>query len=83
MEELRGATPEQLAAGWGEPDDEGLHWDALDVDIALPGLLAELLTMDAWAAKYLGRKSTPAKARAARENEKKGGRPRKKDRNAA
>lgn len=77
VEALRGATPEQLSAGYANPDDEGLHWEALDVDIALPGLIADLVNMDAWAAKYMGRKSTPAKARAARENGKKGGRPRK------
>ncbi|MBJ7416189.1 MAG: DUF2442 domain-containing protein [Niveispirillum sp.] len=33
------ATPEQRAAVMISPSGRGLHWDALDEDISVPGLL--------------------------------------------
>ncbi len=55
----------------------GLHWEALDVDLAVPDLLAGLFGTRAWMARRAGRTTSPAKAEAARRNGAKGGRPRK------
>jgi uncharacterized protein DUF2442 len=77
---LRGAAPEQLAAVEVLPGGEGLHWEELDVDLGVPGLVAGVFGSKAWM-RELGRAGgqvkSEAKARASRENGKKGGRPRK------
>ena len=76
---LGDATPEQLAQV--DPDfwkGEALHWEELDADISVPGLMFELLNVKAWYARWLGSATSEAKAAAARENGKKGGRPRSK-----
>jgi hypothetical protein len=61
-------------------DGRGLCWDALDSEYRWPYLMAVLLGPVAWrqasASAFAGIKS-PAKARAARANGAKGGRPRK------
>jgi hypothetical protein len=72
---LNHATPEQLAQV--EVEGEALHWEELDGDVTVPGLLLHLLNVKAWYAKWLGGAKSEAKAAAARENGKKGGRPRK------
>jgi hypothetical protein len=57
-----------------------LHWPRLDIDVGVPELVAGCFGSRAWMstlAKAAGAVSTPAKARAARENGRKGGRPRK------
>jgi hypothetical protein len=74
---LEGATAEQLAQVEIEEDGYGLHWEELDADIAVPGFLLRMLNVKAWYAKWLGGAKSEAKAAAARENGKKGGRPRK------
>lgn len=57
----------------------GLRWEALDIDFTVPGLMAGIFGT----AKFLdaqrrgGQSRSDAKAAAARENGKKGGRPRK------
>jgi Protein of unknown function (DUF2442)/Domain of unknown function (DUF4160) len=57
----------------------GLHWEKLDVDLSVPGLLAGLFGtkayMDRMRAARAGAATSPAKAAAARKNGKKGGRP--------
>jgi hypothetical protein len=78
---LRGATPAQLArieilgAGYG------LHWEDIDVDHSVPGLLMGAFGTRKWMAQELarraGRATSARKAAAARRNGKKGGRPRK------
>jgi len=74
---LETATDEQLSeieilgAGYG------LHWDALDADVSVPGLLAGLLGTQAYMARRAGRATSSAKAAAARQNGAKGGRPAK------
>ena len=74
---LDGATPEQLAEVEPVEGGYGLHWEELDADIAVPGFLLHILNVKAWYAKWLGGAKSEAKAAAARENGKKGGRPRK------
>jgi uncharacterized protein DUF2442 len=58
-----------------------LHWERLDVDLSVPGLLAGLFGtkayMDRERAARAGAATSPAKAAAARRNGAKGGRPRK------
>jgi hypothetical protein len=59
----------------------GLHWERLDVDLSVPGLLAGLFGtkayMDRQRAARAGAARSVAKAAAARRNGAKGGRPRK------
>jgi hypothetical protein len=59
----------------------GLHWEKLDVDLSVPGLLIGLFGtkayMDRQRAARAGAATSPAKAAAARRNGAKGGRPRK------
>ena len=59
----------------------GLHWESLDVDLSVPGLLAGLFGtkayMDRQRAARAGAARSTAKAAAARRNGAKGGRPRK------
>jgi uncharacterized protein DUF2442/uncharacterized protein DUF4160 len=59
----------------------GLHWERLDVDLSVPGLLAGLFGTRAWMdrqrAARAGAATSAAKAAAARRNGAKGGRPRK------
>jgi hypothetical protein len=74
---LEAATDEQLEQveilGLGY----GLHWEALDVDLSVPGLLAGLFGTKTYMARRAGQATSPAKAAAARANGAKGGRPRK------
>jgi hypothetical protein len=63
------------------PSGFGLHFPSLDADVYLPGLLEGRLGSAAYMAARLGaaggRARSPEKARAARENGRLGGRPRK------
>lgn len=65
------ASVEILGAGYG------LHWEALDADLSVPGLLAGLFGTKAYMARRAGQATSPAKSAAARANGIKGGRPRK------
>jgi hypothetical protein len=69
------ASVEILGSGYG------LHWEILDVDLSIPGLLAGLFGsrayMDRMRASRAGRATSPLKAEMARRNGQKGGRPRK------
>jgi hypothetical protein len=83
------AFPPRLAQGLEAATDEqlnevqilgvgyGLHWEALDVDLSIPGLLAGLFGTKAYMARRAGQATSPAKAAASRANGAKGGRPRK------
>jgi len=74
---LENATPEQLAKVSIEPSGgEAVHWEELDADISVPGVLFRLLNVRGWYARWMGSATSEAKAAAARENGKKGGRPR-------
>ncbi|MGN6468892.1 MAG: DUF2442 domain-containing protein [Rhizobiaceae bacterium] len=83
------AFPPQLAQGLAEASAEqlsqvevlgagyGLHWEALDIDFTVPGLLAGIFGTRSHMARMAGGTTSPAKAAAARANGAKGGRPRK------
>ena len=77
---LADATPVQLAAVELSPGGGGLHWETLDVDLSVPGLLLSALgraEQRRELARLAGRARSEAKATAARANGAKGGRPRK------
>lgn len=83
------AFPSRLAQGLETASDEqlaeieilgagyGLHWEALDTDLSVPGLLAGLFGTKAYMARRAGQAKSAAKAAAARVNGAKGGRPKK------
>ncbi len=74
---LESATDDQLAGVELLGTGYGLHWEALDVDLSIPGLLAGLFGTKAHMARQAGQTKSLAKASAARANGAKGGRPRK------
>ena len=78
---LEDATDTELAAVEILGAGYGLHWEKLDVDLSVPGLLAGLFGtkayMDRVRAARAGSVTSPRKARAARRNGTKGGRPRR------
>ena len=74
---LEGASPAQLAQVEILGAGYGLHWEALDADFTVPGLLAGVFGAKAYMARRAGQATSPAKAAAARSNGAKGGRPRK------
>lgn len=73
---LEGATAAKLATGRVSASGDGLHWDDLDVHASLTGLVADALNLGEWAPRLMGQVKSAAKARAARANGLKGGRPR-------
>jgi hypothetical protein len=77
---LADGTPQQLAAVTVSPGGGGLHWEELDADLSVPGLLLSSVGQAerfSELARMAGRSSSRAKAAAARANGAKGGRPRK------
>jgi hypothetical protein len=74
---LESATVEQLDQIEILGAGSGLHWEALDADLSVPGLLAGLFGTKAYMARHAGQATSPSKAAAARANGAKGGRPRK------
>lgn len=74
---LETATEAQLAQVEILGGGYGLHWEALDADLSVSGLLAGLFGTKSHMARLAGRAKSPAKAAAARANGAKGGRPRK------
>jgi hypothetical protein len=81
---LGGADPAALAQVEVVAGGRALRWDALDVDLGVAPLVRGIFGTAAWMRQLRsemgragGRASTPAKASAARENGRKGGRPRK------
>jgi hypothetical protein len=83
------AFPARLAEGLADASSDalsdieilgrghGLHWEQLDVDYTVPGLVAGIFGTARWMAARAGRATSAAKAAAARKNGAKGGRPRK------
>jgi hypothetical protein len=80
-EGLAGAAPGALERIEVSPSGLGLHWPKLDADLYLPALLEGAFGSKRWMAAQLGaaggRSRSAAKASAARENGRRGGRPRK------
>src|SRR5260370_2206991 len=78
---LEHATPADLAVIEISPLGDGLHWPAVDADLYVPALLRGVFGSKNWMARHLGaaggRARSRAKVAAARENVRKGGRPRK------
>ncbi|MBE9186320.1 DUF2442 domain-containing protein [Microcoleus sp. LEGE 07076] len=77
---LEDASPEQLADVWLPPSGSSVHWESLGVDFGIPELIAGIFGTKSWMAE-LGRKggkaTSTSKSAAARQNGKKGGRPKK------
>lgn len=78
LQGLANASPQDLAAVRISPQGTALHWDSVDADFSVAGLLAGIFGTQAWMAE-VGRKGgqakSAAKAAAARANGQKGGRP--------
>jgi Protein of unknown function (DUF2442) len=76
---LKGASQRDVRAVEVLGRGGGLHWEALDVDLSVPGLVSSVFAGPEWMAelgRVGGRRSSAAKAAAARRNGRKGGRPR-------
>ena len=80
LQGLQDATRAQLSNVEVVGGGTGLHWPQLDADHYVPGLLNQVFGTKRWMSE-LGQRGgssrSAAKARAARENGAKGGRPRK------
>ncbi len=80
-EGLAGASPDDLAEIEISPTGLGLHWPRLDADLYVPALLQGVFGSRSWMAARMGaaggKSRSSAKATAARENGRKGGRPRR------
>jgi hypothetical protein len=74
---LEAATEAQLSEVEILGAGSGLHWETLDADLSISGLLAGLFGTRAHLAQQAGRTTSSAKAAAARVNGAKGGRPRR------
>lgn len=77
---LRGHTASELLEVEISPARDGLLWRSIDVGISAPGLLTDFFgsAVHARLGSVGGRRATAVKARAARKNGSKGGRPRSK-----
>jgi hypothetical protein len=78
LEGLKTATQAQLEEVEISPSGYGLHWESLDVDLTVGEMVRGLFGTKAWMsqiAHHAGKSTSIAKQKAARENGKKGGRP--------
>ena len=80
-EGLEQATPDQLCSIEISPSGYGLHFPDIDADLYLPSLLEGIFGSERWMASRMGvrggRSRSAAKTMAARENGRKGGRPKR------
>jgi hypothetical protein len=77
-EGLADAPRSKLAKVKISPNGLGLHWPLLDADLYVPGLIEGAFGSRRWMqqiGKIGGASRSPVKARASRENGKRGGRP--------
>ena len=73
------ATPQDIGGVEISGRGGGLHFESLDLDLSVPCLLSSVFAGPEWLAelgRIGGKKSSAAKAAAARRNGRKGGRPR-------
>lgn len=77
LQGMEHGTPGQFAEVELIGDGYGLHWESLDADFTVPGLLNGVFGTAKWLAQRAGQSTSLAKAAAARANGAKGGRPRK------
>jgi hypothetical protein len=80
LQGLEAATSKQLVEVEITPSGYGLHWESLDVNLGVPQLVAGIFGTQKWMSemgRQGGRVKSDSKAKAARENGKRGGRPRK------
>jgi hypothetical protein len=81
VQDLQGASHDDLSSVVVDGVGFNLHWPALDVDLYIPALVSGIFGTRAWMTRELariaGRTPSLAKAAAARSNGAKGGRPRK------
>lgn len=80
IEGLAGVTASVIRSVRVDAGGYGLYWPSLDLDVAVPDLIAGCFGSRSWMsalARQGGKVSSPAKRRAARANGKLGGRPRK------
>lgn len=81
LQGLDGAAPTDLDGAEISPSGFGIHFPKLDVDLYVPALIEGYMGTERWMAVRNGRAggkvTNAAKAAAARENGKLGGRPRK------
>jgi hypothetical protein len=72
------ASAEELVQLTLSPSGDGIHWEGLDVQLSVPGLLVDALgagTLAKELARRGGQSTSDAKVEAARRNGAKGGRP--------
>lgn len=81
VQDLSGASPDDLASVEVDGVGFNLHWPKLDVDIYVPALVAGVFGTKDWMTKAMarqaGRSKSPVKTAASRANGAKGGRPKK------
>ncbi|HEY9633759.1 MAG TPA: DUF2442 domain-containing protein [Coleofasciculaceae cyanobacterium] len=80
IEGLSEASVAQIADVHLSGTGDSIHWEKLNIDFSISGLVSGILGTKAWMSELGrkgGKKSTSAKSAAAKENGKKGGRPRK------
>lgn len=78
IRELQNASDKEIRNGYITSAGDAIHWDELDAHYTVAGLAANIFGTKEWMrelAKIGGSKTSPAKAKAARLNGKKGGRP--------
>jgi hypothetical protein len=76
---LNGVASRDLARVEIQGRGSALHWERIDQDLGVPQLIASVLNSPAWMSemgRMGGRRTSVAKANAARRNGRKGGRPR-------
>jgi len=76
---LKGARSKDLRAVEVLGRGSGLHWERLDLDLSVPGLVSSVFPGTAWLTelgRVGGQRTSAAKTLAARRNGRKGGRPR-------